>query len=184
MSLLELFLIALGVSMDAFAVSICKGLAIGRVTLRQCVKIGLWFGGFQAAMPAAGYFLGESFHSYIDAFDHWIAFILLILIGANMIREVVRKDEKTVDGSLSAGSLFLLAVATSIDALAVGISLSCVEVKIFKPLLIIGLTTFSFSAVGLRLGGKLGLRFRTSAQIVGGLILIAIGIRILAEHLG
>ncbi len=184
MSFLELFLIAVGVSMDAFAVSICKGLAIGRVTPGQCVKIGLWFGGFQAAMPAAGYFLGVSFHSYIETVDHWIAFILLVLIGLNMIREVLHKEEKTVDRSLSAGSLFLLAVATSIDALAVGISLSCVDVEILKPLLIIGLTTFSFSAVGLKLGGKLGLRFRTSAQIVGGVILIAIGIRILVEHLG
>ncbi len=183
MSLVEIILIALGVSMDAFAVSICKGLAIGRVTPRQCMKIGLWFGGFQAAMPAAGYFIGGSFHSYIDAVDHWIAFILLVLIGLNMIREVLHKDEKAIDGSLGVGSLFLLAVATSIDALAVGISLACVDEEIFRPIMIIGLATFSFSAAGLKLGGRLGIRFRTSAQIVGGVILIAIGIRILAEHL-
>lgn len=183
MTSLELLLIAVGVSMDAFAVSVCKGLALGRVNVSQCLKIGLWFGTFQAAMPVAGYFLGESFHSYIDAVDHWIAFLLLFIIGANMIREVLRKSGEAVDASLTPGSLLPLAIATSIDALAVGISLSCLGVRIFRPALLIGLTTFGFSSVGLRLGARLGNRFRASSQIVGGVILIAIGIRILAEHL-
>lgn len=183
MDIISILLIAVAVSMDAFAVSLCKGLALGRANAGQCVKIGLWFGIFQASMPLLGFYLGESFHVYIESIDHWIAFVLLLLIGANMIREVHSGKSKTLDASLGAGNLFFLAIATSIDALAVGISFSCLEMRILNPVCIIGATTFCFSAVGLKIGSRIGARFNNIAQTAGGVILILIGIKILVSHL-
>lgn len=183
MDIISILLIAVAVSMDAFAVSLCKGLALGKACFGQCVRIGLWFGFFQALMPFIGFYLGGSFHVYIEAFDHWIAFGLLLIIGANMIREANSDKSESLDASLGAGNLFFLAIATSIDALAVGISFSCLEMQILKPVTIIGATTFCFSAVGLKIGSRIGSRFNNIAQIAGGVILILIGIKILVSHL-
>lgn len=183
MDIISIFLIAVAVSMDAFAVSLCKGLALKQASVGQCVRIGLWFGIFQASMPLLGFYLGESFHVYIEAIDHWIAFGLLLLIGANMIRDVYCDESKPLDASLSTGTLFVLAIATSIDALAVGISFSCLEMRIFKPVCIIGATTFCFSSVGLKIGNHIGSRFNNIAQTAGGVILILIGIKILVSHM-
>lgn len=183
MDIISILLIAVAVSMDAFAVSLCKGLALKQASVGQCVRIGLWFGVFQASMPLLGFYLGESFHVYIEAVDHWIAFGLLLLIGANMIRDVYSEKTKPLDASLSTGTLFVLAIATSIDALAVGISFSCLEMRIFKPVCIIGATTFCFSSVGLKIGNRIGSRFNNIAQTAGGVILILIGIKILVSHL-
>jgi len=184
MGFIELLLIAIGLSMDAFAVSICKGLSIGRTTIRQRCTAGLWFGGFQALMPLAGFYLGTSFQKYICSFDHWIAFGLLVLIGANMLREALGKNEEsTIDCSLGAKQMFLLAVATSIDALAVGVSLAMLNVNIFSSILIIGITTFLFSCAGMKIGEIFGTKYKTPAEIAGGIILILIGLKILIEHL-
>ncbi|MBQ0086685.1 MAG: manganese efflux pump [Bacteroidales bacterium] len=183
MDIISILLIAVAVSMDAFAVSLCKGLALKQASAGQCVRIGLWFGIFQASMPLLGFYLGESFHVYIEAIDHWIAFGLLLLIGANMIRDVYSEKSKPLDASLSTGTLFVLAIATSIDALAVGISFSCLEMQIFKPVCIIGATTFCLSSIGLKIGNRIGSRFNNIAQTAGGVILILIGIKILVSHL-
>lgn len=183
MDIISILLIAVAVSMDAFAVSLCKGLALKQASVGQCVRIGLWFGIFQASMPLLGFYLGESFHVYIEAIDHWIAFGLLLLIGANMIRDVYSEKSKPLDASLSTGTLFVLAIATSIDALAVGISFSCLEMQIFKPVCIIGATTFCLSSIGLKIGNRIGSRFNNIAQTAGGVILILIGIKILVSHL-
>ena len=183
MDIISILLIAVAVSMDAFAVSLCKGLALKQASVGQCVRIGLWFGIFQASMPLLGFYLGESFHVYIEAIDHWIAFGLLLLIGANMIRDVYSEKSKPLDASLSTGTLFVLAIATSIDALAVGISFSCLEMQIFKPVCIIGATTFCLSSIGLKIGNRIGSRFNNIAQTAGGVILILIGMKILVSHL-
>lgn len=183
MSFLEILLIGIGLSMDAFAVSVGKGLSVGRTRLRHALSVGLWFGGFQALMPLIGYFIGSSFASFVTEIDHWIAFGLLFLIGANMIRESVKNDDDNVDSSFSFRTMLVLAIATSIDALACGISFAFVGVKIWEAVLIIGLTTFIISILGLKTGSFLGERFHKGAGIAGGIVLIAIGIKILIDHL-
>lgn len=184
MSFIEVLLIGIGLSMDAFSVSICKGLTTKQFSWKMALTCGLWFGFFQALMPLIGYFLGSQFEQYITAVDHWIAFGLLLLIGANMIREAFSKEEESSDSSLDFKTMLLLAIATSIDALAVGISFACIQVKIWSSVLIIGLTTFAFSVLGVKIGNVFGSKFEKSAEIIGGIILILIGLKILLEHLG
>ena len=184
MSFWEILLLAIGVSMDAFAVSIGKGLTAQRASWREALKVGLWFGGFQALMPLIGYYLGISFADLVTKVDHWIAFGLLLLIGGNMIREALQKeDEKPADASFGFKTMLLLAIATSIDALALGISFAFLGTNIWRAILVIGLTTAAFSVVGLLIGKIVGSRFHSGAQILGGVILIAIGVKILVEHL-
>ncbi len=184
MSLWELLLLAVGVSMDAFAVSIGKGLSARKVTVREALAVALWFGGFQALMPVIGYFLGAGFADLVEKIDHWIAFALLAMIGVNMIREALKAgDAEPADASFAFRPMLLLAVATSIDALAVGVSLAFVKADIWRSIAIIGVTTALFSVVGLLIGKKVGKRFHKDAQILGGVILIAIGLKILIEHL-
>lgn len=184
MSLLSLFLIAVGLSMDAFAVSVCKGLAMQKINLRKSLIVGLWFGGFQGLMPLIGYLLGSQFEQYISAIDHWIAFVLLALIGLSMIKEALSKEEECADGSLAPKGMFVLAVATSIDALAVGITFSFLQVNIISAVAFIGITTFVLSAVGVKAGNIFGIRYKAKAEFAGGIILIFMGVKILLEHLG
>ena len=188
MGIVELLLLSLGLAMDAFAVSVCKGLAIGKTKLKEAYIVGAWFGVFQAIMPLIGYFLGTRFQSKIEAYDHWIAFALLVLIGINMLRESFSKDEEEkTDSSVAPKDMFLPAVATSIDALAVGIALAMVSEKgmsIFASVGIIGLTTFIISLIGVKIGGIFGEKYKNAAERVGGVILILIGLKILLEHLG
>ncbi len=185
---IELFLIGVGLSMDAFAVSICKGLGMEKVNKKQAFVIGLYFGGFQALMPLIGWFLGIRFQQYITSIDHWIAFVLLVFIGGKMIVEAVRdKDEEQVDKKdqpLDHKEMFLLAIATSIDALAVGITFAFLDTPIVEAITIIGLTTFFLSILGVVVGNFFGTRYKKKAEIVGGIILVAIGVKILVEHLG
>ncbi len=183
MNLWELFIIAVGLSMDAFAVSICKGLSVQRVSLRHAACAGLWFGGFQALMPLLGWLLGSRFQAAIERYDHWIAFVLLVFLGINMIREA-RGEEESVDGSFSWRVMLPMALATSIDALAVGVTFAFLQVDILPAISFIGLTTFLLSALGVRLGSVFGRRYRTAAEILGGVILIVMGVKILLEHLG
>lgn len=184
MSIFELFLLAVGLSMDAFAVSICKGLSMSRIPLKKMIITGLWFGGFQALMPLTGYFLGSAFEKYIADFDHWTAFIFLSFIGINMIRESFSKDNQ-VDSSLGFKIMLAMAVATSIDALAVGITFGLLpDVNIIFAVSFIGIVTFIFSAVGVKIGNSFGMKYRSKAEISGGIILILIGTKILIEHLG
>ena len=186
----ELFLLAVGVSMDAFAVSICKGLAMQKATLKASMTCGLWFGGFQALMPTIGFFLGTLFADAIQAVDHWVAFLLLGIIGINMLPEALEKkgeccccEEHNAD--MSVKTMFLMAVATSIDALAVGISLAMAgNVNIWMAAAFIGVCTFSFSGAGVKIGNVFGSRFEKKAQVAGGAILILLGVKILLEHLG
>lgn len=184
MSLFSLFLIAVGLSMDAFAVSICKGLAMKRLSLRNACLVGLWFGSFQAIMPGIGYLLGNQFERYITAIDHWIAFALLGLIGLSMIREALSKEEDNTSDSLDVRTMFLLAVATSIDALAVGITFAFLQVSILPAICFIGVITFALSCVGVKVGHVFGTRYKSKAELAGGVILILMGIKILLEHLG
>ncbi len=183
MQLWELFLIAVGLSMDAFAVSICKGLSVSKVRMRHRLSVGLYFGGFQALMPFIGYLLGSQFQQMITSVDHWIAFVLLVIIGINMIREA-RGDAEEVDASFGVKSMLPLAVATSIDALAVGVTLAFLQVNILASVSFIGVTTFVLSIVGLTVGNLFGARYKSRAEILGGIVLIVMGIKILAEHLG
>ena len=183
----ELFIFAVGVSMDALAVSICKGLAMKKATMRAGLVCGLWFGGFQALMPLAGFFLGALFAGKIEAFDHWIAFGLLAIIGINLLKEAFEKgcDCEKHDADLSVKTMFIMALATSIDALAVGISLAMAgNVNIYLAVLLIGAVTFAMSMLGVKIGNVFGSRFEKKAQIAGGVILILLGIKILLEHLG
>lgn len=183
MDLLSLFLIAVGLSMDAFAVSVCKGLATPKYKLKYSIICGAWFGGFQALMPTVGYLLGVNFKKYITAIDHWIAFVLLALIGFNMIREALKNDDEGADPSFTAKSMLLLAIATSIDALAIGITFAFLNVNIVAAVLFIGVCTFVISAAGVKIGSVFGTRFKSKAEIAGGAILIILGLRILIEHL-
>ena len=182
----ELLLLAVGVSMDAFAVSVCKGLSMGKAGLKESAICGGWFGGFQALMPLIGFFLGTLFAEAIEAFDHWVAFGLLGIIGINMLKEAFEKEE--CDGcccDLSFKTMLVMAIATSIDALAVGISLAMAgNVNIWIAILLIGCTTFGFSALGVKIGNVFGSRFEKKAQVAGGVILILLGLKILLEHLG
>lgn len=186
MGIIELFILAVGLSMDAFAVSVCKGLAMKQAPIKAQLVCGAWFGGFQALMPLIGYYLGTLFIDAISAIDHWIAFGLLVLIGVNMLREALGKDEEeTTDADLSVKTMSIMAVATSIDALAVGISLAMAGVSnIYLAVLLIGLTTFVLSAVGVKVGTIFGSRYEKKAEVVGGIILILLGFKILLEHLG
>lgn len=184
MTQLELFILAVGLSMDAFAVSMCKGLALKRVTMKEMAIAGLYFGGFQAAMPLLGYLLGTGFSEFITAVDHWIAFGLLAVIGANMIYEDIKGGEESVDPSMSFKTMTVLAVATSIDALAVGVTLAFLKVEIISSVVFIGCVTFVLSAFGVWLGRQLGGKRNIRAGVWGGIILIAIGLKILLEHLG
>ena len=185
MNLLELLMIALGLSMDAFSVSVCKGLATPRVATRHMVIAGLWFGGFQALMPLLGYFLGATFKEYIEAYDHWIAFVLLAFVGFNMIREALWGGEEQSDASFGIKTMFLMAVATSIDALAVGVTFALLpEVNIFAAVGSIGLITFAFSAIGVKIGNLFGAKYKSRAELAGGIILVLMGAKILLEHLG
>ncbi len=187
MGFVELLLLAVGLSMDAFAVSICKGLSMKKATLKESAICGVWFGGFQALMPLIGFFLGTLFADAIEAFDHWVACLLLVLIGVNMLKEAFSKEECENCGNadLSVKTMFVMAVATSIDALAVGISLAMAgNVNIFTAVLLIGVTTFLLSGLGVKIGNIFGSRYEKTAQIAGGVILICLGIKILLEHLG
>ena len=170
--------------MDACAVSICKGLSVGRVGPRHAVTAGLWFGGFQALMPFLGYLLGAGFKDAISAYDHWVAFILLALIGGNMIRESREDEEESLDASLSFRSMVLLAIATSIDALAVGVSFAFLSVNIGAAVSFIGVITFVLSIVGVKVGSLFGAKYKSKAELAGGVILILMGLKILLEHLG
>lgn len=184
MGLIELFLIAVGLSMDAFAVSVCKGLAMPKCTFKKAAIVGLWFGGFQALMPAIGYVLGAQFQEAIASIDHWIAFVLLALIGGNMIHEALDNDEEEADASLNVKTMFLLAVATSIDALAIGITFAFLKVNIIPAVCFIGIVTFIISFAGVKIGNVFGARYKNKVEIVGGIILILLGLKILLEHLG
>lgn len=186
----ELLLLGVGLSMDAFAVSVCKGLAMKRSSVKAGLTCGIWFGGFQALMPLIGFFLGSMFAEAIQSVDHWVAFGLLVLIGVNMLREAFSPEEdggcsECADADLSVKTMFVMAVATSIDALAVGISLAMAgDVAIFAAVGIIGVCTFTLSAVGVGVGSVFGSRFEQKAQIAGGVILVILGVKILLEHLG
>lgn len=187
MSFIELVLIAVGLSMDAFAVAICKGLSVQKLGWKHYLTVGVWFGGFQALMPALGYLLGTTFERYITSVDHWVAFVLLCLIGGNMLKEGLAKEEEEKEESAGFDfkSMLLLAVATSIDALAVGITFALLpDVNIFSAVGLIGTITFCLSAVGLKVGNIFGLKYKSKAEVVGGVILILIGVKILLEHLG
>ena len=189
MGFLELLLLAVGLSMDAFAVSVCKGLCMRKADLRSQAICGAWFGGFQGLMPLIGFLLGTLFADAIVAVDHWVAFVLLALIGANMLKEALGKEEcdccDTNEADLSPKTMFVMAVATSIDALAVGISLAMAgDVNIVAAVLLIGVTTFLLSGVGVKVGNIFGSRFEKKAQLLGGVILILLGTKILLEHLG
>lgn len=183
MSVIELLVLALGLSMDAFAVSICKGLSVPKLQAKHCLICGVYFGGFQALMPLIGWALGIRFQSMITNIDHWIAFVLLAVIGANMIKESFSKEEECPDASFGFKTMLTLAVATSIDALAVGVTFAFLDVSIVPAVLLIGATTFVCSAVGVRIGNVFGNRFQSKAEFLGGLVLIAIGLKILIEHL-
>lgn len=184
MDMLSVLLIAVGLAMDAFAVALCKGLAMKKPDIRSILIVGVWFGFFQAIMPVIGYLLGNSFYGYLADYDHWIAFILLLAIGLNMIREALSGEEEGVDASTAFRTMLVLAVATSIDALAVGISLAMTGDGIAMPAVVIGVVTFLLSAVGVKIGSVFGDRFGSKAELVGGVILILIGLNILLEHLG
>lgn len=182
MGIIEVLLIAVGVSMDAFAVSLAKGISAREVKMKHALTAGVWFGGFQAMMPCLGFFLGLGFASFIGQWDHWVAWFLLTIIGANMVKESFSKDEDEVSSGWGFWHMLTLAVATSIDALAVGVSFAFLEMSIWKPIIIIGLTTMMFSIAGVLLGKKVGERFKSRAELLGGLVLIGIGCKILLEH--
>ena len=183
MSIIELVILAAGLAMDAFAVSICKGLSVQKYSKKQSVIAGLYFGGFQAGMPVLGWLLGKQFESLIKSVDHWIAFVLLVLIGANMIRESLKKDDEDLNSSFSPKTMLPLAVATSIDALAVGVTFAFLDVQIVPAVSVIGAITFAFSAAGVKIGNVFGAKYKSKAELVGGIVLICIGIKILIEHL-
>lgn len=187
MSIAELLLIGVGLSMDAFAVAVCKGLNMRKVNKVHCFVIALFFGGFQALMPLIGWALGRQFEQYITTIDHWIAFILLGFIGGKMIFEALKEEEEEInktDSRLDIKELFLLAIATSIDALAVGITFAFLNVSILPAVSIIGCTTFVLSAMGVFIGNIFGSRYKSKAELAGGIILVLIGVKILLEHMG
>ena len=183
MDLFDLIVTGIALSMDAFAVSIGKGLSVQRVKAKHSLICGAWFGGFQALMPLLGFLLASSFAEYIKQYDHWIAFALLLLIGANMLREAFSKEENEADASFSVKTMLLLAVATSIDALATGVSFAVTDTNIWLAVSIIGVTTFLFSAAGVKVGSIFGRKYQSKAEFLGGVILILIGVKILIEHL-
>lgn len=195
MDILTLMLLAVGLSMDAFAVAVCKGLAMQKITREKCCIVGAWFGGFQALMPLVGYMLGIQFESYIDRVAPWIAFVLLGIIGANMIKEAFdREGDCGETDTLGGKEMFLMAVATSIDALAVGVTFACVPVAVLKGAgksvntligcLLIGVTTFWLSVLGVKVGNVFGVKYKNKAELAGGAILMLLGVKILLEHYG
>ena len=184
MSIFELLLIAVSMSMDAFAVSICKGLSVRRVTLKQCLAVGGWFGGFQGLMPAIGFVLTSLFAALITSISHWIAFVLLLFIGGNMVREALDKEEEEVDDSFSFMTMLTLAVATSIDALAMGVTLNLSGANIWLAAPMIAATTAILSPIGLKVGNLFGTKYKNKAELIGGIVLIGLGIKILLEGLG
>lgn len=183
MGILELFLIAVGLSMDAFAVSICKGLSVQRLELKHALLAGAYFGGFQALMPAIGFLLGTQFEHLIVSIDHWIAFVLLAFIGGKMVKES-REEEEELDDDFSVKAMLVLAIATSIDALAMGVTFAFLRVNIVAAVLFIGCITFVCSSIGVKIGHVFGARFKSKAELAGGIILILMGVKILLEHLG
>ena len=183
MTLIELFILAIGLSMDAMAVSICKGLSVPKAEKKHMLLVGLYFGGFQAIMPLLGYWLGVNFQTFVESVDHWIAFVLLGLIGLNMIKES-REEAECVDCSFGFKAMLPMAIATSIDALAVGVSFAFLQVNIIAAVIFIGCITFTLSAIGVKIGNVFGARFKSKAELAGGIILILMGTKILLEHLG
>lgn len=184
MGLTELFVLAVGLSMDAFAVSVCKGLSLGKIRVKHMCIAGAWFGGFQALMPLAGYFLGSFFTDMITRYAHWIAFILLLYLGGNMIKDAGEGEECQVDSAMDVRNMFLLAVATSIDALAVGVTFAFLKVSIIPAVSFIGCVTFVCSAAGVKIGSLFGVKYKSRAELCGGVILVLLGSKILLNGLG
>ncbi len=184
MTLFEEIMISIGVAMDAFSVSICKGLSMKKMDWKKAVIIGLYFGLFQGGMPVIGFFLGSSFQKIVEKYDHWIAFILLLYIGANMIREALSDEEEKVNDEVSFPVMLPLAIATSIDALSVGVTFAFLSTPIIRAIILITVITFTFSVAGVKIGNRFGNRYEKKAEITGGVILILIGLQILLEHLG
>lgn len=184
MGITELFILAVGLSMDAFAVSVCKGLSLGRIRLGHMCVAGIWFGGFQALMPLAGYFLGSFFADMIARYSHWTAFILLLYLGGSMVRDAVGGEACQIDSAMDGKNMFLLAVATSIDALAVGVTFAFLKVSIVPAVSFIGCVTFVFSAAGVKIGSLFGVKYKSRAELCGGVILILLGCKILLNGLG
>ena len=185
MGFFEILILAVALSMDAFAVALCKGLATPKVEIKHMAACGGWFGAFQALMPLIGYFLGVAFRDYIEAVDHWIAFALLVLLGLNMLKEALSKDNECscTDASLAFSVMLTMAIATSIDALAVGITFAFLKVDVILAVTIIGITTFLFSAAGIKIGSVFGDKYKSKAEFFGGAVLICLGLKILIEHL-
>lgn len=187
MGLAELFIIAIGLSMDAFAVSICKGLSLGKIRFKHMCIAGFWFGGFQALMPAIGYFLGSLFADMVTKYAHWVAFILLAIIGGNMIKESFEKDDECDccgESAMDAKTMFIMAIATSIDAMAVGVSFAFLKVEIIPAVAFIGVVTFICSGLGVKIGSIFGNKYKSKAELAGGIVLIIMGIKTLLEGLG
>lgn len=183
MTLLEIILVGIGLSMDAFAVSICKGLSMKKIEMKNTIIVGTYFGVFQAIMPLTGYLLGTTFSELVISIDHWIAFILLTTIGSKMLKEAYCNNDEDENDNLDFKTMIVLAIATSIDALAIGITFAFFEINIIKAISIIGFLTFTISSVGVIIGNKFGHKFQGKAEVIGGIILIIIGIKILIEHL-
>lgn len=184
MGLVELFILAVGLSMDAFAVSVCKGLSLGRIKAKHMWIAGAWFGGFQALMPLIGYFLGSFFADMITRYAHWIAFVLLLYLGGSMVKDAEKGEDHQVDGAMDVKNMFLLAVATSIDALAVGVTFAFLKAAIVPAVSFIGSVTFVCSAAGVKIGSMFGEKYRSKAELCGGVILILLGCKILLDGLG
>lgn len=183
MGITEILLISVGVAMDAFAVAICKGLAMKKINWRKVIIIGVYFGVFQALMPLLGYFLGTTFEQFITSIDHWIALVLLSSIGLNMIKESFDKESDKCNDDVDVKTMVILAIATSIDALAVGITFACLRINIILPIISIGVITFILSVIGVIIGNRFGDKYKSKAEFAGGLLLILLGIKILLEHL-
>lgn len=184
MGTIEILLISVGLAMDAFAVSVCKGLSMKKMNWKKAIIIGLYFGIFQASMPVLGYFLGTTFEQFITNIDHWIDFVLLSAIGGNMIKESFDQESENCNDNVDVKTMVILAIATSIDALAVGITFACLRINIVLPVISIGIITFILSVIGVKIGNKFGDKYENKAEFIGGLILILLGIKILLEHLG
>ena len=184
MGAIEILLISIGLAMDAFAVSVCKGLAMKKMSWKKAIIIGLYFGIFQAVMPVIGYFLGTTFEKFITYVDHWVAFILLVGIGINMVKEAFNKESENRNDNVDVKTMLVLSIATSIDALAIGITFACLKIHIVMPVITIGLITFIISVIGVKIGNQFGDKYGKKAEIMGGVILILLGIKILLEHLG
>lgn len=184
MGAIEILLISIGLAMDAFAVSVCKGLAMKKMSWKKAIIIGLYFGIFQAVMPVIGYFLGTTFERFITNVDHWVAFILLVGIGINMVKEAFNKESENRNDNVDVKTMLVLSIATSIDALAIGITFACLKIHIVMPVITIGLITFIISVIGVKIGNRFGDKYEKNAEIMGGVILILLGIKTLLEHLG